>query len=288
MAGIMPINWSSPLGTEVKWWDLNYSVDNGSSYWYVMWLHSYGARSYSWATYDVIKKSDINSSQAFIKARACGGTFPNCTDLGTDISDNVFSINATCPGGVAPVVPTNLTATPKTYSNGTLAITLGWTDNSSNELGFVAYKRIQGSSQWDVPSITMGTGMEYQGLQSGTTYEFRVRSGNQYGYSADSNIATATVGSTAINNAKNSSTNLANISKVITRDLYMGSTGDDVKQLQALLVNEVGYSADLITGYFGRITRDAVKNLQEKYGIKPTYGYFGEITRKTLSALISN
>ncbi|OGN02554.1 MAG: hypothetical protein A2651_00010 [Candidatus Yanofskybacteria bacterium RIFCSPHIGHO2_01_FULL_42_12] len=72
-----------------------------------------------------------------------------------------------------------------------------------------------------------------------------------------------------------------------SRNLAIGSTGDDVKQLQALLVNKVGYSADLITGYFGRITRDAVAKLQEKYGIKPTYGYFGEITRKALSALMS-
>ena len=284
MAGIMPINWASPLGTEVKWWDLRYSVDNGSSYWYVMWLHSYSARSYNWATYDVIKKSDINSSQALIKVRACGGTFPTCTDLGTDISDNIFSINTTCPGGVAPVAPTNLTATPKTYSNGTLAITLSWTDNSSNELGFAAYTRMKGSSQWDVPSISTGTGMEYQGLQAGTTYEFMVRAGNQYGYSVDSNIATATMGSTATSGAKNSSTNLANI----TKDLYIGSTGNDVKQLQALLVNEVGYSADLITGYFGRITRDAVKRFQEKYGIQPTHGYFGAITRKALNALISS
>ena len=94
------------------------------------------------------------------------------------------------------------------------------------------------------------------------------------------------VGSTATNDAKNFSSNLANVSRIITRDLYIGSIGDDVKQLQALLVNEVGYSADLLTGYFGRITRDAVARLQEKYGIKPTYGYFGAITRKKLNALI--
>ena len=79
-----------------------------------------------------------------------------------------------------------------------------------------------------------------------------------------------------------------NFAGTFTRDLYLGLVGTDVKQLQALLVNEVGYSADLITGYFGQITRDAVKRLQEKYGIKPTYGYFGEITRKALRALVSN
>ena len=71
----------------------------------------------------------------------------------------------------------------------------------------------------------------------------------------------------------------------IIRNLSLGSTGDDVKILQALLVNEVGYSADLITGYFGRITREAVKKLQEKYNITPALGYFGEITRQRLQAL---
>jgi len=86
----------------------------------------------------------------------------------------------------------------------------------------------------------------------------------------------------SVNNQPNNTNNFA----VFFRNLTIGSAGNDVKQLQALLVNEVGYPADLLTGYFGRITRDAVKRLQEKYGIKPTYGYFGEITRKALSALM--
>ena len=73
-----------------------------------------------------------------------------------------------------------------------------------------------------------------------------------------------------------------------SRNLAIGSRGNDVKQLQALLVNEVGYSANLITGYFGSITQNAVKRLQEKYGIKPTYGYFGSITRGVLNALMSD
>lgn len=69
------------------------------------------------------------------------------------------------------------------------------------------------------------------------------------------------------------------------RDLYLGITGSDVKQLQALLINEVNYPANLITGYFGNTTSDAVKRLQEKYGVKPISGYFGEITRKVLQSL---
>ena len=75
---------------------------------------------------------------------------------------------------------------------------------------------------------------------------------------------------------------------VFQRNLSFGSTGNDVKQLQALLVNEVSYPVDLLTGYFGAITQNAVKKLQEKYGVKPVSGYFGEITRRTLKALISD
>ncbi|MBI2057834.1 MAG: peptidoglycan-binding protein [Candidatus Yanofskybacteria bacterium] len=73
-----------------------------------------------------------------------------------------------------------------------------------------------------------------------------------------------------------------------SRDLYLGSRGNDVVRLQALLANEVSYPANLLTGYFGNITHEAVKRLQEKYGVKPISGFFGEITRRALRALISN
>ncbi len=73
-----------------------------------------------------------------------------------------------------------------------------------------------------------------------------------------------------------------------TRDLYFGLRGDDVVRLQALLVNEVNYSANLLTGYFGDITREAVKKLQEKLDVKPVSGYFGVITRQALKSLVSN
>jgi len=73
-----------------------------------------------------------------------------------------------------------------------------------------------------------------------------------------------------------------------SRNLTIGSIGEDVKRLQTLLAREVNYSADLITGYFGRITSSAVKKLQEKYGVIPASGYFGEITRKALTASVAN
>ena len=74
-------------------------------------------------------------------------------------------------------------------------------------------------------------------------------------------------------------------STTFTRDLHFGINGNDVKNLQALLVNEVSYPINLITGYFGSITQNAVKKLQEKYNIVPALGYFGTITRQKLQTL---
>lgn len=98
---------------------------------------------------------------------------------------------------------------------------------------------------------------------------------------------TPTPTSTASASADNFSRNLAGTSKItISRDLYRGTSGEDVKQLQALLVGQVSYPADLLTGYFGSITQNAVKKLQEKLGVRPFSGYFGAITRRALNALM--
>lgn len=223
MAGIFPITWSSPLGSEVSNWRLMYSLDN-SVWWYVQYLHSYSIRSYNWASGDVVSRSDLNSSQVTMRVQAYGPTFPGGTLLGSDTSNSVFSVRSTCPGGTVPAVPLNLTATPKTYANGVQSIVLNWTDNSSNELGFAAYKKVQGiNNKWDNPVLVNGTALEYQGLQSGTTYEFRVRAGNPYGYSPDSNIVTATIGSTT---AMHTNTTFA---------LTLESLSDSLNAIQQLL-----------------------------------------------------
>jgi hypothetical protein len=77
----------------------------------------------------------------------------------------------------------------------------------------------------------------------------------------------------------------ADKSALFSRDLTYGSNGSDVSTLQKLLVNEVQYSANLITGFFGRKTQESVKRFQAKYGIDPT-GYVGARTRERLKALI--
>ncbi|PIR85320.1 hypothetical protein COU15_01125, partial [Candidatus Kaiserbacteria bacterium CG10_big_fil_rev_8_21_14_0_10_45_20] len=69
-----------------------------------------------------------------------------------------------------------------------------------------------------------------------------------------------------------------------TRDLWLGDTGDDVAELQKLLIKE-GFTIPAgATGYFGEQTRSALASFQEAHTINPPQGYFGFITRTYLSA----
>ena len=74
-----------------------------------------------------------------------------------------------------------------------------------------------------------------------------------------------------------------------TRDLTIGSTGDDVRALQQLL-NDLGFLiADTGPGspgqestYFGERTRQALIRYQQANNISPASGYFGPLTRSSL------
>jgi len=80
----------------------------------------------------------------------------------------------------------------------------------------------------------------------------------------------------------------------ITRDLTLGATGADVKQLQQFL-NAQGYtvassgagSVGNETEYFGSLTQTALGKFQAAKGISPAAGYFGPITRSYLSSMAS-
>ena len=202
-----------------------------------------------------------------------------------DDSDNYFSIPL--PDIIPPVV-SSVTASSITSNS---AIITWTTDEPAT--GFVNYG--SAPNNWVVtPTITSYStlhSLTLSNLGSNTLYTYRVYSvdsvsNGPQGYPPEHTFTTlsGSTGSSSLQFNPSRSNNFA----AITRNLTVGSSGNDVKKLQALLVNEVGYSSDLITGYFGRITRDAVKRLQEKYGIKPTYGYFGEITRRVLSAILSD
>lgn len=79
-----------------------------------------------------------------------------------------------------------------------------------------------------------------------------------------------------------------------TRPLRRGSSGEEVRHLQFLLVlDPVLYPEGLVTGYFGPATEAAVKRFQRKLGIitreaEPGFGRVGPKTREKLNELLSN
>lgn len=81
-------------------------------------------------------------------------------------------------------------------------------------------------------------------------------------------------------------------SVVFTRDLTIGSEGEDVRQLQRFL-NGRGFSVSLTgagsvgneSAYFGDLTREALAMFQREQGIQPAAGYFGRITRDLVNKI---
>ena len=74
---------------------------------------------------------------------------------------------------------------------------------------------------------------------------------------------------------------LADPANLPTQDLDVGTESDDVAGLQTAL-QQLGYM-DLVTGYYGEITADAVTTFQQDNGIYTT-GTYGAITRMALAS----
>lgn len=104
--------------------------------------------------------------------------------------DSAYSnlASATTLASQPPAAPSNLTATA-----GKKKVTLGWTDNSTNETGFKIERSADGVNFTQLTTVGAGvTSYANIGLTSGTTYYYRVRATNGGGDSAYSNVASAT------------------------------------------------------------------------------------------------
>jgi peptidoglycan hydrolase-like protein with peptidoglycan-binding domain len=91
-------------------------------------------------------------------------------------------------------------------------------------------------------------------------------------------LVNSLIGNNAI---PSSQTQTSTLSYSFTRDLSLGSEGNDVVQLQKILEAR-GFLTVSPTGHFGNITLQAVKAYQNSKGISAT-GYVGYLTRKELS-----
>jgi hypothetical protein len=69
-----------------------------------------------------------------------------------------------------------------------------------------------------------------------------------------------------------------------TRDLAQGMSGQDVTELQKVLIKEGYLTSSSPLGYFGPLTRAAVVKYQVAHGITPAAGYVGPKTRAVLNA----
>lgn len=78
---------------------------------------------------------------------------------------------------------------------------------------------------------------------------------------------------------------------VFSRNLSFGMTGDDINQLQRLLISQNKGPAALVlknngtTNYFGLLTLSAVIEFQKSANIIPAIGFFGPITRAYVATL---
>jgi len=77
---------------------------------------------------------------------------------------------------------------------------------------------------------------------------------------------------------------------IFYRDLYLGISGEDVKQLQVylnsneFLIAENGEgSKGNETDFFGQLTKSALVRFQKANNIEPSYGFFGPVTRALIS-----
>ena len=71
--------------------------------------------------------------------------------------------------------------------------------------------------------------------------------------------------------------NPAFASASITDSLTLGSKGSQVIELQEFLRAHNYFSASP-TGYFGKLTKDAVIEFQKDFFINPSFGYVGAVT----------
>lgn len=76
----------------------------------------------------------------------------------------------------------------------------------------------------------------------------------------------------------------ADTNATFVRDLSLGKSGDDVRELQAILI-ELGYlTPDCLTGFFWFKTLGAVIQYQKANNISPALGYVGRLTRANLNS----
>ena len=134
-----------------------------------------------------------NPSVSLTTGEVTGTSTANNALSMTNTKDIVAAFRSTAI--TLPNAPSNLSAVAN--SSGQIALT--WSDNSSNETGFMLERSVDGIN-WN-QFATVGsnvTSFTDTGLTASTTYQYRVRAYNSAGNSSYSNIGSATTGAAVI------------------------------------------------------------------------------------------
>ena len=161
-----------------------YQLFNGTS---MAAPHVAGALALAWACHPDKTSTEIQDAlfgsvdalDSLDGSVATGGRL-NVNNLLTALEDPIL---------LAPLAPANLVVTDA----GTDFIVLEWTDSSDNEESFSIEISADGGETWDLIGILEldTTTARIAGLESGSTYQFKVYASNSVGDSDSSNIAEA-------------------------------------------------------------------------------------------------
>jgi hypothetical protein len=190
---------------------------------------------------------------------------------------------------VAPLIDNIPPSSPKKIfgrRSGYGKIALSWTNPTEEDFSFARiYRSLEKGILGAVAFAKVtSNSVEDTGLKVGQVYYYTIR---------------------AVDSSNNESNNLDQVALVVsdsedkvtkfTRNLKLGSKGEDVKALQILLIQEGVYPEAKITGRFDKFTKAAVARFQEKYAteiLKPSKltrgtGYFGRFSRMKANAILN-
>lgn len=245
---------------------------------------------------------------------------------GNQTTSSLVSITISAPSTsdtTRPSVPTNLVA----FNITSTSVTLTWSSSTDPTVagqttsGVAGYKIYKNSTQ--VATVSSGVSYIDTSLDPSTSYSYGVatfdKAGNTSAQSSSQNVSTSvatvtptppqggvggtsytptptiTNPSTLISVTSNTPTSTISPStpSPLTRSLYRTLTGSDVSVLQTFLIAKGYLAPENVSGFYGPLTEQAVKDFQSQAGIITSgtpvttgYGTVGPKTKSAINALL--